>query len=108
LLDDLEQRGLLSSTLVVAAGEFGRTPRINKYGGRDHWPQCFSVLLAGGGVPGGAVVGASDNYAAAPAVRPVTVPEFAATIYRLLGINTNLDVRIRPFIGEAAPIAELI
>src|SRR5438128_1117431 len=62
LLEDLQQRGLLSSTLVVVTGEFGRTPRINQYGGRDHWPQCFSVLLAGGGIPGGTVVGASDNH----------------------------------------------
>jgi hypothetical protein len=108
LLEDLKQRGLLDSTLVVVTGEFGRTPRVNQYGGRDHWPQCFSVLLAGGGVPGGAVIGASDNQAAYPAVRPVTVPELAATLYRLLGINTNTDLRIRPFIGEAAPLAELI
>jgi hypothetical protein len=108
LLDDLHQRGLLASTLVVVTGEFGRTPRVNQYGGRDHWPQCFSVLLAGGGVPGGAVIGASDNHAAYPAVRPVRVPELAATLYRLMGINTNTDPRIRPFIGEAAPLAELI
>jgi hypothetical protein len=108
LLDDLHQRGLLSSTLVVVTGEFGRTPRINRDGGRDHWPQCFSVLLAGGGVPAGTVVGASDNHGGLPILRPVTVPEFAATLYRLLGINTNLDLRIRPFIGEAAPVAELI
>jgi hypothetical protein len=108
LLEDLQQRGLLATTLIVVTGEFGRTPRINQYGGRDHWPQCFSVLLAGGGVPGGSVIGASDNHAAYPAVRPVQVPELAATLYRLLGINTNLDPRIRPFIGEAAPVAELI
>jgi hypothetical protein len=108
LLEDLEQRGLLSSTLVVVAGEFGRTPRINQYGGRDHWPQCFSVLLAGGGVPAGAVIGASDHHGAAPALRPVSVPELAATLYRLLGINTNTDLRIRPFVGETAPVAELI
>jgi hypothetical protein len=108
LLEDLEQRSLLSSTLVVVTGEFGRTPRINQYGGRDHWPQCFSVLLAGGGVPAGAVIGASDHHAAYPAVRPVSVPELAATLYRLLGINTNTDLRIRPFIGDAAPVAELI
>lgn len=108
LLEDLQQRGLLASTLVVVTGEFGRTPRINSSGGRDHWPQCFSVLLAGGGVPGGVVVGASDQYAAYPAVRPVSVPELAATLYRLLGINTNTDLRIRPFIGEAAPVGELI
>jgi uncharacterized protein (DUF1501 family) len=108
LLDDLDRRGLLATTLVVVTGEFGRSPQINKYGGRDHWPQCFSVLLAGGGIPGGAIVGASDNQGAYPANRPVTVPELAATVYRLLGINTNLDPRIRPFIGEAQPVAELI
>jgi hypothetical protein len=108
LLDDLERRGLLATTLVVVTGEFGRTPRVNPYGGRDHWPQCFSVLLAGGGIPGGAVIGASDNHAAYPAVRPVRVPELAATLYRLMGVNTNTDPRIRPFIGEAAPVAELI
>jgi hypothetical protein len=108
LLDDLQQRGLLASTLVVVTGEFGRTPRINQYGGRDHWPQCFSVLLAGAGVPSGAVVGASDHHGAYPAVRRVTVPEFAATLYRLLGINTNTDLRVRPFIGDAAPVGELI
>jgi hypothetical protein len=108
LLQDLQQRGLLSSTLVVVTGEFGRTPQINKYGGRDHWPRCFSILFAGGGVPGGEVVGASDSQGGLPANRPVTVPEFAATLYRLLGIDTNTDPRIRPFIGEAAPVAELI
>jgi hypothetical protein len=108
LLDDLHQRGLLASTLVVVTGEFGRTPRVNQYGGRDHWPQCFSVLLAGGGIPTGTVIGASDHHGAYPAVRPVTVPQLAATLYRLLGINTNTDLRIRPFIGEAAPVSELI
>jgi hypothetical protein len=108
LLEDLLERGMLSSTLVVVTGEFGRTPTVNRYAGRDHWPLCFSVLFAGGGVPAGAVVGASDQHGASPANRPVTVPEFAATIYRLLGINTNLDPRVRPFIGDAAPVAELI
>jgi uncharacterized protein (DUF1501 family) len=108
LLEDLHQRGLLASTLVVVTGEFGRTPRINPSGGRDHWPTCFSVLLAGGGIPTGTTVGASDQHGGYPAVRPVTVPELAATIYRLMGINTNVDPRIRPFIGDAAPIAELI
>ena len=100
--------GLLASTLVVAVGEMGRTPRINHWGGRDHWGHCLFALLAGGGVPGGAVVGSSDAHAAYPATHPVNPPEFAATLYRLLGINTNLDVRIRPFIGGAAPVAALI
>lgn len=108
LLEDLHQRGRLSSTLVVVMGEFGRTPRINQYGGRDHWPQCFSVLLAGCGIPAGTVIGASDNQGGLPATRPVTVPELAATVYRLMGINTNTDLRIRPFIGDAAPMSELI
>jgi hypothetical protein len=108
LLEDLDERGLLATTLVVVAGEFGRTPQINKYGGRDHWPQCFSVLLAGGGVPGGAVVGSSDGHGGYPANRPVTVPELAATLYRLLGVETNTDPRVRPFIGDAGVVSELI
>jgi hypothetical protein len=108
LLEELQQRGLLASTLIVVVGEFGRTPTINKYGGRDHWPYCFSALLAGGGVPGGAVVGASDRDGGRPADRPVSPPEFAATLYRLLGIDTNTDPRIRPFIGTASPVAEIV
>jgi hypothetical protein len=108
LLEDLGERGLLATTLVVVAGEFGRTPQINKYGGRDHWPQCFSVLLAGGGTPGGAVVGSSDGHGGYPANRPVTVPELAATLYRLLGVETNTDPRVRPFIGDAGVVSELI
>jgi uncharacterized protein (DUF1501 family) len=108
LLEDLHQRGLLASTLVVVMGEFGRTPRINQYGGRDHWPQCFSVLLAGGGIPGGLVIGASDQQGSYPVTRPVTVRELAASVYRLMGINTNADLRIRSYLGEAAPMPELI
>jgi uncharacterized protein (DUF1501 family) len=108
LLEDLQQRGLLSTTLVVVAGEFGRTPQINKYGGRDHWPACFSVLLAGCGVRAGALVGASDRNGGYPVERPVSVPELAATLYRLLGVDTTTDQRIRPFIGDALPVAELI
>jgi len=90
------------------AALLGRTPRINAYGGRDHWPQCGSALLAGCGVPGGAVIGSSDNHGAYPATRPVNIPELAATVYRLMGINTNTDLRIRPFLGDAVPMAELI
>jgi uncharacterized protein (DUF1501 family) len=108
LLDDLKQRGLLKSTLVVVTGEFGRTPQINKYGGRDHWPQCFTVLLAGGGFRSGCTVGASDNQGGYPAERPVSVPELAATLYRLMGVETTTDQRIRPFIGDATPVTELI
>jgi hypothetical protein len=108
LLDDLRQRGLLDSTLIVAVGEFGRTPRVNKYGGRDHWPYCFSVLLAGAGVPGGAVVGASDREGGYPANTPVRPPELAATLYRRLGLDTNTDPRLKPFLQGASPVADLV
>ncbi len=108
LLDDLEDRGLLDSTLVVVVGEFGRTPKLNKNGARDHWPYCYSALMAGAGVPGGTIVGASDRTCAAPAHRPVSPTEFAATIYHRLGIDTTTDLRIRPFVGGALPIRELV
>ncbi len=108
LLDDLHDRGLLSSTLVVALGEMGRTPKINHWGGRDHWGACLFALLAGGGVPGGALVGSSDAHAAFPATSPVYPQELAATLYRLLGIDTNTDPCIRPFIGSAAPVPALV
>jgi hypothetical protein len=107
LIEDLGQRGMLRSTLIVAGGEFGRTPQINRYGARDHWPYCFSYLLAGGGVPGGAVIGASDRIGGRPADRPVSPPEFAATLYRLLGIDTT-DARMRPFVRDALPVQELL
>lgn len=87
LLDDLGDRGLLGETLVVAAGEFGRTPRLNDRGGRDHWTGVWSALLAGGGLPGGCVVGASDSRGAIPAENPVTVPALAATLLRSLGLD---------------------
>jgi uncharacterized protein (DUF1501 family) len=108
LLDDLDSRGLLDTTLVVATGEFGRTPQINKYGARDHWPHCFSLLMAGGGVPRGMVLGASDKIGGRPSERPVSPPEFTATLYRLLGFNTTTDLRIRPFVKDASPVAELV
>ncbi|MBI2804251.1 MAG: DUF1501 domain-containing protein [Planctomycetes bacterium] len=108
LLDDLRDRGLLDSTLVVVLGEMGRTPRINHWGGRDHWGSVLFAVLAGGGVPGGRVIGSSDAHGAYPATFPVQPLEFAATIYRLLGIDTNLDPRVRPFIGSAAPVAGLV
>jgi len=87
LIEDLEQRGLLDSTLVANVAEFGRTPRVNPAGGRDHWPQCFTVYFAGGGVQGGRVVGASDPVGAVPAERPVGPPEVVATIYHSLGFD---------------------
>jgi hypothetical protein len=108
LLRDLHDRGLLETTLVVALGEFGRTPKVNKWGGRDHWPACQSVLLAGGGTPAGTVVGESDQQGAYPSARPVTLPDFVATVYRLLDLNPNLDDRLRPFAGGGVPVTELI
>lgn len=92
LLDDLHNRGLLESTLVVATGEFGRTPRLNAAGGRDHWPGVWSAVLAGGGVQGGQVIGASDAHAAAPANRPVTPQDLLATMYRSLGISPRAEL----------------
>jgi hypothetical protein len=87
LLDDLHQRRRLDETLVVVMGEFGRTPKLNTSGGRDHWPRVFSVLLAGGGVAGGQVIGASDSQGESPAERPITPADLACTIYDLLGVN---------------------
>ncbi|HVY70200.1 MAG TPA: DUF1501 domain-containing protein, partial [Verrucomicrobiae bacterium] len=87
LMDDLRERGLLAETLVVVLGEFGRSPKINPDGGRDHWGHCFSVALAGTGVAGGRVIGASDSIGGYPAHRPVRPPELTATIFHLLGID---------------------
>ncbi len=92
LIEELQQRGMLGNTLVVAMGEFGRTPKINPAGGRDHWPQCWSIVFAGGGVKGGRIVGASDEIAAYPKDRPVTPAEVAATIYHSLGINLEYEL----------------
>lgn len=93
LLDDLHERGLLEETLVVCLGEFGRTPTINGAAGRDHWAPCNSVVLAGGGVRGGAVLGSSDRIAAYPTSFPVTPGDLAATIYHSLGIDLHTEVR---------------
>ncbi|MBW3541676.1 MAG: DUF1501 domain-containing protein [Planctomycetes bacterium] len=87
LLDDLSERGLLDETLIVWLAEFGRTPKINGTAGRDHWAACNTVVLAGAGVPGGTVYGASDRHAAYPARDPVAPEDLAATIYHLLGVD---------------------
>jgi hypothetical protein len=87
LLSDLADRGLLAETLVVAVGEFGRTPRINKLGGRDHWGYVFSMALAGAGVRGGQVIGASDRNGAYPVTDPIRGGDLTATIFHLLGID---------------------
>lgn len=91
LLSDLKERGLLEETLVVCMGEFGRTPKINAGAGRDHWPGCYGLLLAGGGVQGGRVVGKSDEQGAFPAENPLTPQDIIATIYHLLGISPETE-----------------
>jgi len=93
LVHDLDERGMLDQTLVVVMTEFGRTPKINAAGGRDHWPNCYSAALAGGGVPGGAVIGASDDLGEFIKDRPVTPSDMAATIYTLLGMDPGLELQ---------------
>lgn len=92
LLADLNDRGMLSQTLVVVMGEFGRTPKMNTRAGRDHWPRAFSVVLAGGGVRGGQVIGASDGRGESVAERPVTPADLAATVYTLLGLDPSREL----------------
>jgi uncharacterized protein (DUF1501 family) len=112
LLTDLEERGLLDNTLVVAVGEFGRTPKIDGNGkGRDHWPYCFPALLAGAGIRGGMVYGASDKIAAYPRDNPVSPEDFGATLFQALGVapetRLGLDGFTRPA-STGTAIAELI
>jgi uncharacterized protein (DUF1501 family) len=113
LLEDLRDRGLLDSTLVVLVGEFGRTPRISKGGsaiGRDHWPNCYSAMLAGAGIRGGAIYGESDAQAAYVKDKPVSLPDFTATCLSALDIPPETRIspdgfRVRASEGE--PIREL-
>jgi len=111
LLEDMDSRGLLDSTLVLGLGEFGRTPEINHSAGRDHWPGVFSIAAAGAGVPGGQVIGASDEHGAAPIERPVSIEDLGATIYKKLGIDASHEYHTngRPVkINDGGkPIAEL-
>ncbi len=100
LLTDLHDRGLLDETLVIVTGEFGRTPRFNKDGGRDHWPNVFSLLVAGGGIKGGQVLGASTPDGTYPAADPVTPGDLAATLYHCLGVPLNTEIHDR----QARPI----
>ena len=115
LLDDLSDRGLLDSTLVITAGEFGRTPRLNTHNqgpGRDHWERCFSLTIGGGGVKTGMVIGASDRFGAVPADRPVSVPDFVATVYHALGLSPRAEFvvqgRALPMLPEGTPVKELL
>lgn len=95
LIEDLDQRGLLKDTLVLWMGEFGRTPRINKLAGRDHWPQCYSAVLAGGGVKGGFIYGASDKIGAYPALGQARPEDMTATVFHLLGLDPETEIRDR-------------
>lgn len=112
LIEDLDQRGLLESTLVIAWGEFGRTPRVNNDAGRDHYPNVFSAALAGGPVKGGRVVGESDSRGAFPRANPKTPQDVLATMYHHLGIDTTQTYvdnigRPHPVLPSGRPIDEL-
>ncbi len=104
LIEDLDQRGLLDETLVVAIAEFGRTPKINQFGGRDHWGPVFSFALAGAGISGGQVYGSSDKTGGYPASHRVQPPELTATIFHLLGIGHDATFRDR--IGRPLPVTK--
>ncbi|MSR66612.1 MAG: DUF1501 domain-containing protein [Pedosphaera sp.] len=113
LVTDLHERGLLGETLVIAMGEFGRTPKINTRGGRDHWGHCFSLAVAGAGIEGGQVIGASDKAGGYPVSRPLRPQDLAATIFHLMGIDSNGDFldpfgRPRPLTNGGTPIRELV
>lgn len=104
LMEDLNDRGLLEETLVVTISDFGRTPRINRYAGRDHWTHCYSIMLAGAGIRGGSVYGASDAQAAYVRENPVRPADICATIYQCLGINPDRLIPDRA--GRPIPIAQ--
>jgi hypothetical protein len=113
LIEDLRDRGLLDETLVIAMGEFGRSPKINAVGGRDHWGACFSIALAGAGIPGGQVVGSSDRIGGLPDSRPIRPRDLAATIFHLLGLSPSAEFmdplgRPRPLTDGGTPIRELV
>jgi hypothetical protein len=114
LLVELSERGLLDKTMVLATGEFGRTPKVNPAGGRDHWPQCWTILMAGGGIKGGQVIGASDEIGGAPRDRPTTPGQVAATVFSSLGIDPGTELpgaggRPIPLVDRGTePISELL
>lgn len=112
LIEDLHQRGLLKNTMVVAWGEFGRTPKVNASAGRDHWPNVFSAAIAGGRTAGGRVIGSSDDKGAEPKDNPKTPQDVLATIYDHLGIDTSSTIidnagRPHPILSSGSPISEL-
>ena len=111
LVEDLADRGLIDSTLVVALGEFGRTPRVNANAGRDHWPFCYHAVLAGGGAQGGAVFGSSDSQGAHPDSHPVTPADIAATVFWRFGLDPASEISDRtgrPYrLADGQPIRSL-
>ncbi len=112
LIEDLDQRGLLATTMVVAWGEFGRSPQMNNRAGRDHWPHVFSAAVAGGGIQGGRVVGSSDDKGGYPKENPKTPQDVLATIYRHVGVDVNAEYldhtgRPRTVLPGGKPIDEL-
>ena len=115
LLNDLDDRGMLDTTLVITAGEFGRTPKLNqdKRGpGRDHWADCFSLTMGGGGIKTGRVIGASDKHGAVPVDRPVSIADFAATVYHVLGLDPKAEFvaqgRRMRMLPEGSVVRELL
>ena len=112
LLDELDDRGLLDSTLVAVVSEFGRTPKINNNAGRDHWSDVFSVMLTGGGLKSGQVLGTSNSRAEIPQDRPIHYNDVLATIYQQLGIATDRvflhEGRPVPILYQGTPIPELV
>ena len=114
LIEELRERGLYDNTIVMATGEFGRAPKINRAGGRDHWPHCWSLILGGGGIKGGHVVGASDSIGAYPIDRPTTPADIAATLYTAMGIDLTRELpdlggHPVPIVADAArPLCELL
>lgn len=113
LFRDLSERGMLDRTLVLVSGEFGRTPRINRNAGRDHWGPAFTVAIGGGGISGGRVIGASDARAERPARDPHGPEDLAATLYHLMGIDIREEFltpegRPVPIVGNGRPIQELL
>ena len=113
LINDLDDRGMLDETMVIMMGEMGRTPRINKDAGRDHWSQCQTVIFAGGGTPRGAVIGASDATASYPTTTPYGVPDLLRTVFHLMGIDGSKvyhtpQGRPVPIVNGGSIIRELI
>src|SRR5262249_44020831 len=104
LFEDLQQRGLLDETLVLVMGEFGRTPKINKNAGRDHWPHAATVLIGGGGLAGGQFLGAPNANGEPPVERPLGPADFWATVYHQLGIDPATQYKDRA--GRPIPITE--